>query len=119
MVCSSVDKAIYRCAAEFLNYGFHLSSFKRIKSLFQFLTILRRLPWQFEIIAFAAKDHFPNLTPPNNVTIRFMSYVKDEKDIIDAFLSDISVAYSSVVTMVEVLLKPIQAGQEKLANKFI
>ena len=41
------------------------------------------------------------------------------KDIVDAFQSGILVAYSFVVTMAEVLPKPIQIGQEKLANKFI
>ena len=41
------------------------------------------------------------------------------KDIVDAFQSGILVAYSSVITITEVLPKPIRTGQDQLAKKFI
>lgn len=40
------------------------------------------------------------------------------KDIVIAFQSGILNAFSSVITIVEVLPKPIEAGNEILANKF-
>ena len=40
------------------------------------------------------------------------------KKIFDAFLSGRIIAYSSVVTLTEVLPKPIEAGDEKLARRF-
>lgn len=40
------------------------------------------------------------------------------KEAVDSFRSDRLRAFSSVVTLTEVLSKPIEVGDEKLANKF-
>lgn len=40
------------------------------------------------------------------------------KQVVDAFQSGKLVAYSSVITLTEVLPKPVKAGDEKLAKKF-
>ncbi|WXG44987.1 MAG: type II toxin-antitoxin system VapC family toxin [Promethearchaeati archaeon SRVP18_Atabeyarchaeia-1] len=40
------------------------------------------------------------------------------KEIVDLFQSDGAVAFSSVLTLTEVLSKPIEAGDENLARKF-
>jgi predicted nucleic acid-binding protein len=40
------------------------------------------------------------------------------KEVVDAFQSENLTAFTSVVTLVEVLPKPIEAGDEKLAKKF-
>lgn len=40
------------------------------------------------------------------------------KEVVDTFQAGRLEAFSSVVTLTEVLCKPIQAGEEKLANRF-
>lgn len=40
------------------------------------------------------------------------------KNVVNAFQSDELVAFSSVITLTEVLPKPIEAGDEKLAKRF-
>jgi predicted nucleic acid-binding protein len=40
------------------------------------------------------------------------------KEVVDAFQSGRLIAFSSVITLAEVLPKPIQMGQERLAKKF-
>lgn len=40
------------------------------------------------------------------------------KEVVDTFQSERLIAFSSVITITEVLPKPIEAGDEKLARKF-
>ena len=40
------------------------------------------------------------------------------REVVDAFQSGALIAFSSVITLAEVLPKPIQIGQEELARKF-
>ncbi|MFZ2071557.1 MAG: type II toxin-antitoxin system VapC family toxin [Halobacteriota archaeon] len=41
------------------------------------------------------------------------------KEVVDAFQSGVLVAYSSVITLAEVLPQPIRMGREELARKFV
>ncbi|MEW6608538.1 MAG: PIN domain-containing protein [bacterium] len=41
------------------------------------------------------------------------------KEVVTSFLSERLVAFSSVITLTEVLSKPVEVGDEKLAKKFV
>lgn len=70
-------------------------------------------------------DELSNITSLFIDTAPFIYYIEAHpqfgplsKIIFDAFLSGRIVAYSSVVTLTEVLPKPIESGDEKLARQF-
>lgn len=50
-----------------------------------FLDRLRDLPFQFELVAFAAPDSIPAAVLPSNVRIDWQAYVAQESDLIRAF----------------------------------
>jgi hypothetical protein len=50
----------------------------------QFLQRLGRLPWTFEILAYAYEALFARAEPPSNVRIRMLPYQEDEADLIQA-----------------------------------
>jgi hypothetical protein len=50
-----------------------------------FLSCLGRLPWKFEIFAFAQMDHFHNLQTPPNVDLKLQPYAPTEADVICHF----------------------------------
>ncbi len=47
-----------------------------------FMRQLSRLPYQFEIVAYAADESFADLAVPHNVQIKMMPYVESERELI-------------------------------------
>ena len=52
----------------------------------RFLSMLARMPYKIEFVAFAERDSVPRVEVPENVAFDFQPYVEDEEEIVRCFL---------------------------------